>query len=109
MAHLVDAESLVDLFAETDPRMPILVFALLSLYLADGPFEFDAAKLSERLAEIPMKARVNPEELASLQPDLERFFAPSPEGWAPRRGVLHYERGADAGSAHAGALPGQLT
>jgi hypothetical protein len=109
MAHLVDAQELVDLFAETDPRMPLLVFALLSIYLDEGPFEFDAAGLSERLAAIPMKARVNPEELASLQPDLERFFAPSQDGWAPRGGVLQLEGGGERDSGRAGALPGQLS
>lgn len=44
MPHLIDARPLIDTFAQTDPRMPTLVFALLDVYLDQGPFEFDAAR-----------------------------------------------------------------
>jgi hypothetical protein len=88
MAYMVDAARLIDTFAETDPRMPLLVFSLLSIYLDEGPFEFDAAALADRLSTLNLKARVNPEELASLQPDLERFFEPRADGWIPREGTL---------------------
>lgn len=49
---------------------------------------------------------MNAEELASLQPDLERFFTPTVEGWVPREDVLtsHVQH---AGAAlHEGGLPG---
>jgi hypothetical protein len=107
MTHLVDAKRLVDVFAETDARMPLLVFALLSIYFDEGPFRFDAAALAERLSNLNLKARVNAEELASLQPHLERFFDPTPEGWVPRRGVLLFE-GELASPAHPGSAPGDL-
>ncbi len=106
MAHLIDAEVLVDKFAETDPSVPLLVFALLSIYLSDGPFEFDATALAERLSNLPMTGHYNPEKLAAVQPQLERFFENTDAGWAPRPGVLHYKGGQPSGE-HAGALPGQ--
>jgi hypothetical protein len=106
--HLIDARRLIDVFAETDPRMPLLVFTLLSFYLADGPFEFNAASLAGRLRDLNMKARINPEELASLQPDIERFFIDNGAGWEPRPGVLIAEQDAASTSHHAGALPGAL-
>jgi hypothetical protein len=107
MAHYVDAERLVSVFAETDPRMPLLVFSLLSIYLNEGPFEFDAARLAERLSELNLKARVNPEEMASLQSDLERFFEPGADGWRPREGVLSLARGDEPPPRdHKGELPG---
>lgn len=107
MTHHIDAARLIDVFAETDPRMPLLVFSLLSIYLDEGPFDFDAAALANRLSTLNMKARVNPEELASLQPDLERFFQPSTGGWIPRVGVLAIERDDENSSPrHGGELPG---
>lgn len=107
MSHHIDAARLVDTFAETDPRMPLLVFSLLSLYLDEGPFAFDAAALADRLADLNLKARVNPEELASLQGDLERFFEPSPAGWVPRTGVLTTDESAHLSQTHASDLPGE--
>jgi hypothetical protein len=97
MPHLIAAEPLIDTFADTDPRMPLLVFSLLSVYLEQGPFEFDATALAERLAGHKLEPRLNPEVIASLQPDLERFFQPTQQGWIPRQGVL----------AHAGSEPAQ--
>jgi hypothetical protein len=108
MTHLIDADALIDTFAETDPRMPLLVFALLSLYRENGPFQFDAARIAEQLSTLNLKARVNPEELASLQPDLERFFETTTDGWVPRGGVLAYE-GEATDAAHSGAKPGDLS
>jgi hypothetical protein len=108
MPHLVDAERLVETFAETDASMPLLVFSLLAVYLDEGPFEFDASRLAERLSEIPMMGHINPEKLAALQPDLERFFAPTALGWVPREGVLHFTSDAREGDA-TGRLPGQLS
>ena len=94
MAHLLDAQALIDTFDETDGRMPALVFALLKIYLDEGPFEFDSAALSRRLADDGERpARANPEELAEFQPQLERFFLPTAEGWVPRPGVLVIENG----------------
>lgn len=84
MAFALNAERLIDNFAETDPRIPLLVFSLLSLYLEQGPFEFDAGALSRRLATLKLKARLNPEEIAALQPQLERFFAQQANGWTPK-------------------------
>jgi hypothetical protein len=107
MTYLVDARRLIDAFAESDPRTPMLAFALLSIYLDEGPFEFDAANLAKRLSDIPMKARVNPEELASLQTDLERFFTPTSAGWVPRSGIFDPEPHSESGARHAGSLPGE--
>jgi hypothetical protein len=86
--HLVDAEELVRQFARSDPRMPLLIFALLSIYLRRGPFEFDAAALSRSLSDIDIKARMNPEEVASLEPEVRRFFDFTPAGLKPKHGVL---------------------
>jgi hypothetical protein len=108
MTHHIDAARLIDAFAETDPRMPLLVFSMLSIYLDEGPFEFDAAALADRLSSLNLKARVNPEELASLQGDLERFFEATPQGWVPRSGVLSVSETAPSGAgAHRGDLPGE--
>ena len=84
------------------------MFALLSFYLDDGPFEFDASALSERLAQVNPTARVNPEQLAALQPQLERFFDISDRQARPRPGVPSYEPGAHS-SAHVGQVPGEAT
>ena len=99
MPHLIDARPLLDTFARSDPRMPTLVFALLDVYLEEGAFEFDASALARRLSGHTLEPRLNPEVIASLQPDLERFFEPTAEGWAPRLGVLQYEREHDARAA----------
>jgi hypothetical protein len=108
MPHHIDAAHLIDTFAETDPRMPLLVFSLLSIYLDEGPFEFDAAAIADRLSTLNLKARVNPEELASLQPDLERFFEPTPQGWVPRQCVLSVSSASPSSDgAHKGELPGE--
>lgn len=104
--HLIDARRLVDEFAETDAILPSLVFALLSIYLADGPFTFDASALAERLTGINPAVRVNAEQLAALQPQLERFFDAEDGAWRPRAGVLSYDRDEPAG-AHAGQIPGE--
>lgn len=110
MPHLIDAEPLIDTFAETDPRMPHLVFTLLSVYFEQGPFEFDASALAERLAGHKLESRLNPEVIASLQPDLERFFEPTSDGWIPRPGVLHYTRDEDGSrSAYAARAPGDMS
>lgn len=92
MTHLIDARRLIDTFADTDPRMPALVFTLLGVYLDEGPFAFDATALSERLS-TTNQAHLNPEIIAALQPDLERYFEPTPQGWIPRRGVLLHDEG----------------
>jgi hypothetical protein len=109
MPHLIDAEPLIDTFAETDPRMPLLVFSLLSVYIDQGPFEFDASAIADRLAGHKLEPRLNPEVIASLQPQLERFFEPTAQGWIPRAGVLAYERGDDAKrSAYPGRAPADI-
>lgn len=104
--HLIDARRLIDEFAETDAILPPLVFALLSLYLRDGAFEFDASALAEKLTLVNPAVRVNAERLAAMQPELERFFTPGPSGWTPRAGVLTYERGIQSGE-HIGEIPGE--
>lgn len=104
--HLIDARRLIDEFAETDAIVPPLVFALLSLYLRDGAFGFDAAALAEKLTLVNPAVRVNAERLAGLQPELERFFTPTSSGWTPRAGVLTFERGTRSGE-HAGEIPGE--
>jgi hypothetical protein len=86
--------------------VPPLVFALLSLYLRDGPFAFDASALAEKLTLVNPAVRVNAERLAALQPELERFFEASGAGWRPRAGVLSYERG-QRGGEHTGEIPGE--
>jgi hypothetical protein len=96
MPHLIDAEPLIDTFADTDPRMPSLVFSLLGIYLHEGPFEFDASAIADRLERRTLEPNLSPELIASLQPDLERFFEPTAQGWIPRIGVLKYARGDDA-------------
>lgn len=105
--HLIDAEVLIDRFADSDARMPYFVFALLSLYLAQGPFEFDAAALSRRLENINIKVRSPPQEIAALQTELEKFFVPGPQGWRPRPGVLDVSEHLPAG-ANAGRPPGDI-
>jgi hypothetical protein len=106
MPHLLDARRLVDEFAETDPHVPLVVFSILSLYFADGPFEFDAERIARRMTTLRLQSRINPTELAAMQSDLERFFEPRPDGWRPRPGVLLYT-GEEAPPEHAGALPGE--
>ncbi len=91
MQHVIDARRLIEEFRQTDPMMPILVFALLEMYLEHGPFEFDAAAIAKRLHTMNTRARVNAEQLASLQPELERFFEIGEGGWQPRHGVLQME------------------
>ncbi|HET9231741.1 MAG TPA: hypothetical protein VFO00_10670 [Vitreimonas sp.] len=110
MPHLIDAEPLIETFAETDPRMPLLVFSLLSVYLDRGPFEFDASAIADRLAGHKLEPRLNPEVIASLQPQLERFFEPTAQGWIPRPGVLAHERGGAAErSARSTRAPGDIS
>lgn len=104
--YLIDARRLIDEFAETDAIMPPIVFALLSLYLRDGPFEFDASALAEKLTLVNPAVRVNAERLAAMQPELERFFDPASGMWRPRSGVLSYDRG-DSGGEHVGEIPGE--
>lgn len=109
MPHLIDARPLIDNFAKTDPRMPTLVFALLDVYLDQGPFEFDASALAERLSGHAMEPRLNPEVIASLQPELERFFEPTGEGWIPRVGVLEYAHGeSSTRSSYPARAPGDI-
>ncbi len=108
MPHLIDARPLIDAFSQTDPRIPVLVFALLDIYLEDGPFEFDASAIAERLSGQTLEPRLNPETIASLQPDLERFFEPGAEGWAPRVGVLEYAQDAAARPAYPARAPGDI-
>lgn len=88
MTHLIDARPLIDMFGETDPHMPQIVFSLLAIYLDEGPFEFDATALAERMARLPQTSRLNAEKLAALQPEIERFFQTTAEGMVPRIGVL---------------------
>lgn len=88
MTHLIDARPLIHLFGETDPHMPQIVFCLLAVYLDEGPFEFDATALAERMARLPQTSRLNAEKLAALQPEIERFFEITVEGMVPRVGVL---------------------
>lgn len=104
--HLIDARRLIDEFAETDAILPPLVFALLSLYLRDGSFEFDASALAEKLTLVNPAVRVNAERLAAMQPELERFFTPGSQGWTPRTGVLTYDRD-NRGGEHVGEIPGE--
>ncbi|MGD9982202.1 MAG: hypothetical protein AB7H66_17180 [Hyphomonadaceae bacterium] len=104
--YLIDARRLIDEFAETDAILPPLVFALLSLYLRDGPFEFDASALAEKLTSVNPAVRVNAERLAALQPELERFFELDGAAWRPRTGVLTYERD-ERGGEHIGEVPGE--
>lgn len=106
MPHLIAAEPLIDTFAESDPRMPLLVFALLGVYLEDGPFEFDASALSQRLSGVGPTPHLNPEIIASLQPEIERFFETTSDGLVPRVGVLHYQGGSQGGQQAAG-IPGE--
>lgn len=105
--YLIDARPLIDAFAETDAILPPLVFALLSIYLRDGPFAFDASALAERLTHVNSHVRVNAERLASLQPELERFFESSDGLWRPRAGVLSYDHNAERGGEHLGDIPGE--
>lgn len=104
--YLIDARQLIDAFAESDAIVPPLVFAMLSIYLDEGAFSFDASRLAERLTVVNPAIRLNAEQLASLQPELERFFVGDNSGWRPRPGVLAYERGHATG-AHQGEVPGQ--
>jgi hypothetical protein len=107
MPHLIDAEPLIETFAESDPRMPLLVFALLAVYLEDGAFEFDASALAERLSKVGPTAHLNPEIIASLQPEIERFFEPTDQGLVPRMGVLHHDYTAPQKSQQPAGIPGE--
>ncbi len=89
--YLVDVERLTRELAQCDARVPAVLFGLLGLFFDRGPFSFDAEALSGRLNETNLKSRLNPLELASLQPELERFFEETGEGWAPR-GALFQRR-----------------
>lgn len=106
MTHLVDAERLIDAFAESDAVIPGIVFAMLSMYFAGGPFEFNASAIAERLTNLAPSVRVNAEQLAALQPDLEKFFEPTSNGWIPRGGVLAFQ-GDASHMVHPGAGPGE--
>ena len=88
MTHLVDAYALLDALEDLDPHVPQVVFALLRVYRDHGPFESDASALAERLAHTNSSSRLNAEKLAAMQPELEKFFEPTPQGWVPRAGVL---------------------
>ena len=105
--HLIAAEPLIETFAESDPRMPLLVFALLAVYLEDGPFEFDASALAERLSRVGPKPHLNPEIIASLQPEIERFFEPTDQGLVPRMGVLQYDYTATQERQQPAGIPGE--
>lgn len=85
---LIDAKPLVEAVRETDDSVLPIVFALLGHYLEHGPFQFDATFIAERLSDSPAIERLNPEKIAALQPELERFFEVREQGWVPRRGVL---------------------
>lgn len=108
MPHLIAAEPLIETFADTDPRMPLLVFALLGIYLKEGPFEFDASALADRLSGHALEPRLNPEVIASLQPDLERFFEAGERGWTPRLGILEHAYDADGSLSYPARAPGDI-
>jgi hypothetical protein len=107
MPHLIAAEPLIDTFAESDPRMPLLVFALLAVYLEDGPFEFDASALAKRLSKVGPTSHLNPEIIASLQPEIERFFEPTDHGLVPRMGVLRHDYSAAQDTPQPTGIPGE--
>lgn len=85
---LADVDALLDAFARTDDRMPAIVFALLARYRAEGPFAFEADGIAAQLNATKLKARVNPEEIAALQGDIETFFEPRADGLAPRAALF---------------------
>jgi hypothetical protein len=85
---LIDARPLVAALRDSDDRVARVVFALLGHYLENGPFEFDATAIAEQMDDVPAISRLNPEKIAALQPEIERFFEQTPQGWVPRRGVL---------------------
>lgn len=85
---IIDAKALINALSDTDTTVPGVVLSMLDIYLRNGPFEFDAAKLAPQIEEGPIKMHIEPEELVMLQPILERFFEETDSGWAPRRGVL---------------------
>ena len=91
MPHLIDAQRLIAAFKESDDAsMPGLVFALLDYYFEKGPFEFDAGAISRRLV-ISKFDHLPPEVVAEFEPELQRYFMPTPRGWTPRPGVLAVE------------------
>src|SRR5262249_55612737 len=84
MAHLIDAQRLVSAFKEShDAYMPGLVFALLDYYFESGPFEFDAGVIAQRL-NVSKFDHLPPEVIAEFELELQRFFTPTTNGWAPR-------------------------
>lgn len=85
---LIDARPLVAALRDSDDRIAPIVFELLGHYLEHGPFEFDATGIAEHSSAHPAIERLNPEKIAALQPQIERFFEQTPDGWVPRRGVL---------------------
>jgi hypothetical protein len=93
MPHLIDARALLDVLKTSDPQVPHVVFNLLGMYFEQGPFEFNASILAERLSNGSPGTRLNPQILATMQPELERYFLPRPEGWVPRPGVLVWDEG----------------
>jgi hypothetical protein len=88
MTHLLDARRLVDEFSRSDARLPAVVFALLGIYFVRGPFEFHPRNLTDELGQINSGLHLNPQELAALQMDLERFFVATADGWRPRQDFL---------------------
>lgn len=84
MALMLDADQLVDEFADADRRMPFLFFGLLRLYRERGPFPFDAEQIAKALAGLAPQERFNPVEIAELQPQIERLFEATRTGLAPR-------------------------
>ena len=88
MPHLIDARRLLATFnASHDTAMPSLVFGLLDYYFEVGPFVFDPDKISDHLLASKFD-HMHPHWVAQYQPELERYFLPTPAGWVPRPGVL---------------------
>lgn len=83
----IDARLWAAKFEEMPDEMPRVVFALMRHYFDRGAFEFDAKRISDVLQ--AANVRLNPVQVAELQPQIEEFFEPTPSGLQPRRALLN--------------------
>jgi len=84
MAISADVTQLSRLFAQTDIRVPFIVFKLLHEYADGEPISLDGDKVFELLANEGPGVRTNPQEAAVVHEQLERFFEKGEAGWVPR-------------------------
>jgi hypothetical protein len=83
----IDARAWAMKFENMPDDMPRVVFGLLRHYFDNGPFEFDAKRISDVLS--AANVRLYPAQVAELQPQIESFFETTPAGLQPRREIAN--------------------